>query len=71
VVIVRGFAPVNHKTYLDYLLLASGVFLAFDVLGTQKDTDTKMSDAAGVAGNAIGIAYVAGGTQLTRRLGLA
>jgi hypothetical protein len=71
VVIVRGFAPVNHRTYLDFLLLASAVFLAFDVLDTRKDTDTKMSDAAAVAGNAIGIAYVAGGTALTRQLGLA
>lgn len=70
-VIARGIAPVDHRMYLDYLLMFFGAWSAYDVATNALDTDGKVSSVARTAGTAIGVSYMTGGTRLTRQLRLA
>lgn len=70
VVIMRGVFPANHLLYLDYLLLLGAASVAFDAFDARNSTDAKLASAARTVGNAVGIAYVTGGTRVTRSLGL-
>ena len=66
---VRGIAPVNHKTYIDWLIMFGATSVAYRAYA--RGVEDSASSFGTWAGNTLAMAYIVGGTPVTRSIGIA
>jgi hypothetical protein len=65
-VVVRGLAPVRHRSILDWLITIGAAGVAYSVF--VKGADEASPTAGSWVGSTVGMAYMVGGTPLTSML---